>query len=112
MDRIGADIITEEQLPQLDRLQRLLDVQTELIKHGDSAGKRIESLCRQTDLLVQSVRQTGILKLAQFEKQREHLRKSYHHLQLSLIAQKEETKRQLHVVRRGKITIGTYLSNI
>lgn len=106
------NVIAKEQFHQIEQLQHLLTMQTEMFKQGDATGKHIESLCEQTNLLVRDISQKGTLKLKQFEKCREHLRKLYEQLQLSITARKQETERQLNMVRRGKNTLGTYRSNI
>ncbi len=106
------NVIAKEQTHQIEQLQHLLTMQTEIFKQGDATGKHIEALCEQTNLLVSSISQKGTLKLKLFAKQREHLRKLYEQLQLAITAQKQETERQLNTIRKGTKMIGTYRSNI
>jgi hypothetical protein len=112
MDIIESEITTKEQVYQLDELQKLLEMKIEMVKQGDSAVSRIESVCRQADLLAQSIKQSGILNQPQYEKRREHLKKLYNLLQLGITAQIESTTFQLYQIRKVKKTIGTYFGNI
>jgi hypothetical protein len=112
MNIIEEEDVTHEQINQLDHLQGLLETKMELIKQGDSTGSRIEPLCRQSDALAQSIKQSGILNHPQFAKRKEHLKKLYNLLQLGITAQMKETKKQLDNVRKVKKTIGTYLGNL
>jgi hypothetical protein len=111
MNIIEEEDVTQEQINQLDHLQGLLETKMELIKQGDSTGSRIEALCRQSDVLAQSIKQSGILNHPQFAKRKEHLKKLYNLLQLGVTAQMKETKRQLDNIRKGKKMVRRY-SNI
>jgi hypothetical protein len=106
------NVLAKEQSHQIEQLQHLLTMQMDMFRQGDSNGKNTEALFEQTNLLVSNLSQKGTLKLKQFAKQRENLRKLYEQLQLAITAQKQDTERQLNVVRKGTKMIGTYRSNI
>src|SRR4030042_4249058 len=102
MSAIDMNIIPEEKAELLDELQYLLERQIELIHKGDPAGKKVENLSERINVLVEKIRQTGIPELAQFENQREKIKKLYDCLYMAISAQKDETEQQLNRVRRGK----------
>ncbi len=105
-----ADVVADKQIRLLDGLQSLLEEQIEMVQHGDIDG--IEALSKQTNSLVGKCVQSGILERADFESQREKLKKLYEQLSLALSDQKTETGEQLSRIRRGKKTIAAYRGNI
>jgi ElaB/YqjD/DUF883 family membrane-anchored ribosome-binding protein len=96
----------------LDELQKLLERQIELVNRGEPAGKKIENLSEQINILVAKVRQAGILETEQFKNVREKIRKLYDCLYMAVSAQKDQTKKELNRIRKGKKTIVTYRGNI
>ena len=103
---------TDKQISMLDELQGLLEMQLKLARQGNSAGKQIEVLGRRADWLVEKITQAGILERAEFESERDKLKKSYEDLRLAVTAQKAETAKELSRVRKGKKTVEVYHNNI
>lgn len=112
MSSISTNVVPEEKAELLDELQNLLEQQIELIHKGDSSGKKFENLSERINILIEKIRQVGILELAQFKKQREKINKLYDCLYMAISAQKDQTEQQLNLVRKGKKAIVTYRSNI
>jgi len=112
MSITNMDIVPEEKTELLNELQYLLEQQIELVHKGYPVGKRIENLSMQVDVLVEKIKQTGILELAQFRNRKEQLQKLYGRLYMAISAQKDETAQQLSHIRKGKKTIVTYRNNI
>ncbi|MBN2183269.1 MAG: hypothetical protein JW715_15265 [Sedimentisphaerales bacterium] len=107
-----TNIVSDDRMLLAGKLQELLQKQIELVQKGRSAGKRIEELLLQTQILVDEIGLSGILDSEQFKKQKEQIRNLYAHLYMAISAQKDETSRQLSRVRKGKNTINTYRKNI
>lgn len=101
----------DEQINILDELQGLLEMQLKLARRGNSAGKKIEVLSKQADLLVEKITQAGILNRPEFKNQRENLKKLYEDLNLAVTAQRAETAEKLSQVRRGRKIVETYRGN-
>jgi hypothetical protein len=101
----------DEQIKILDELQGLLEMQLKLAHRGNSAGKKIEALSKQADLLVEKIAQAGILELPEFKTQKENLKKLYEKLHLALTAQSADTAEKLSQVRRGRKIVETYRGN-
>lgn len=112
MSSMNVNVITEQKAELLDELQNLLERQIELVHKGDPAGKKINNLSQQTNVLVEKIRQAGILESARFENQKEKIRKLYDCLYMAISAQKDQTRQQMNRVRKGKKTIVKYRSNI
>ncbi len=112
MSTESIDFIPVEQMHLLDELENLLEKQIEQIHQGDPAGRRIENMSMQADVLVGKIKQAGILELAQFINRRERIKKLYDNLHLAITAQKAETAKELNHIRKGKKTIVTYRNNI
>ena len=108
----AIEVIPEDQILLLEKLQSLLEKQIELVQKGDPGGKKFEDLSVQADVLIEEIKQTGILELAQFRNRKKQLQKLYGCLYLAISAQKDETARQLNLVRKGKKTLVTYRNNI
>ena len=102
---------TNKHISLLDELQSLLEQQLDLAQQGNSAGKQIESLSKQADLLVEKITQTGILERPESESQKKKLIKSYENLHLALTAQKADTAEKLSQIRRGRKIVETYRGN-
>jgi hypothetical protein len=95
----------------LNELQSLLEMQLKLVREGNSAGKQMNDLGTQTDLLVEEIVQAGILERPEFKSQKEKLKKTYEELHLAITAQKANTAEKLSRVRRGRKIVGTYRGN-
>jgi len=102
---------TDEQINMLDELQSLLEMQLKLAHRGNSAGKHIDVLGKQADLLVGKITQAGILERPEFRNQKEKLKKSYDDLHLAITAQRADTAEKLSQIRRGRKIIETYRGN-
>ena len=96
----------------LNRLTRLLEEQINIVLHSDITGKKVDDLIDQTQLLVKEIAQKHLLRKEQFAEQREHIKRLFNNLNLAVIAQKNETEKQLNHVRKGKKTIDAYQRNI
>lgn len=101
---------TEENM--VTELQSLLEQQIELVKHGNSAGGRIEVLSAQADSIVHKIKRAKILEQPGFENQRKQLQELYDSLYLSLTCQKAEVADKLGNVRRVRKIVGKYRNNI
>jgi hypothetical protein len=101
----------DELINMPDELQGLLEMQLKLAHRGNSAGKQIDLLGKQADLLVEKITQAGILERPEFESQRKKLKKSYEDLHLVITDQKADIAEKLSQVRRGRKIIETYRSN-
>jgi hypothetical protein len=101
----------DELINMPDELQGLLEMQLKLAHRGNSAGKQIEVLGKQADLLVEKITQAGILERPEFESQRKKLKKSYEDLRLAITAQRADTAEKLSQVRRGRKIVETYRGN-
>ncbi len=102
----SADAVSAQQTHLLDELQNLLKKQVELTQQGNITA--VESLSEQANSLVEKIAQTGILELAEFKNQREHLAKLYDSLSLAITAQKTETAEKLNRVCKGRRTLHVY----
>ena len=103
---------TDKQIHMADELLSLLEEQIKLVQQGNRAGKQIELLSKQADSLVGKIAQSGILESVEFRNRREHLKKLYDTLCLTITAQKADTSAKLNQIRTGKKTIRIYRSNI
>lgn len=112
MNTGDTDVIPKDQKRMLDKLRDLLEQQIEVIRKGEPAGKRIESLSMQAEVLVEKIKQANIPELAEYANQREQLKKLYDSLYMALSAQKADTKQQLNHIRKGKKILVTYRNNI
>ena len=101
---------SDRQVRLLNKLQRLLDEQTELARQGRLT--EIETLCEQTRSVVEEISRAGIPELDEFEEQRKHLARSYDSLRLTLSDQRDEVLRELNRIRKGRKTIGVYRDSI
>jgi hypothetical protein len=101
----------DELINMPDELQGLLEMQLKLAHRGNSAGKQIDILGKQADLLVEKITQAGILERPESESQRKKLKKSYEDLRLAITAQKADTVEKLSQVRRGRKIVETYRGN-
>jgi hypothetical protein len=102
---------TDKHVSMLNELQNLLEMQLKLVHEGNSAGKQMDDLGTQTDLLVEKIVQAGILERPEFKSQKEKLKKSYEELHLAITAQSAGTAEKLSQVRRGRKIVGTYRGN-
>jgi len=105
-----AGVVSEGQAYLYDELQNLLEKQIEMIRRGDIGN--FEALSKQTNSLVERCVQSGIFKGADFENQREKLKKLYEQLSLAISAQKAETSEKLSNIRKGKRTLHAYREGI
>lgn len=110
MNTNSVEIISDEQIHLLDKLQNLLEQQIGFARQGNV--NEIEALSKQANSLVGKIARSGILESSEFKNQREQLRKSYQDLCLALRTQQAENAKELSQVRKGKKTIATYGSNI
>jgi hypothetical protein len=95
---------------RLNDLKCLLQKQIELARQGNING--VETLSEQIGSLVDKIARPEILESAEFESQREQLKKLFQDLCLALAARQAETTKELSHVHKGKKTIKTYRSNI
>jgi len=100
MSTDSVEIIPDGQIHLLDELQSLLEKQIELVRQGKF--NEVENLSEQAGSLVGKMAQSGVLKSAEFQSQREQLRKLYQDLCLALTTQQAETAEELSRVRKGK----------
>jgi ElaB/YqjD/DUF883 family membrane-anchored ribosome-binding protein len=112
MSTISTKTDLEQDKELLDELQNLLEQQVKLINKGDPAGKKIEKISERVNVIVEEIKQAGIIESDQFKNQREKIKKLYDCLYMAISAQKDQTEQQLNRVRKGKKTIVTYRSNI
>jgi len=105
----NIEIITDEKI-HLDELLNILKKQIGLARQGNVNA--IEALSKQSNTVVGKIAKSGILESAEFQSQREQLRKSYEDLCLALSTQQAENAKELSQVRKGKKTITTYGGNI
>ncbi len=106
----GADAVLDKQISLLDELQNLLEKKLELAQRGDISG--VEALSKQADTVVEKIAKMGIPERADFENQRENLKKLYEQLSLAISAQKAETSKQLSGIRKGRKTLHVYREGI
>ena len=106
----SVEIIPDEQIHFLNKLQNLLEQQIGFARQGNV--NEIEALSKQAGSLVGKIARSGILESSEFKNQREQLRKSYQDLCLTLTTQQAENAKELSQVRKGKKTIATYGGNI
>jgi len=110
MNTDRVEIIPDEQIHLLDKLQNLLEQQIGFARQGNV--NEIEALSKQASSLVGKIARSGILESSKFKKQREQLRKSYQDLCLTLTTQQAENAKELSQVRKGKKTVAIYSGNI
>ena len=107
-----AEIAPEEHTYLLNKLKKLLEEQIQIIHQGNVNDDRIDNFNRQAELIVGKIVETGILEIEELNQQREQLKKLYNILNLAVIAQRDETARNLKHIRIGKKTIDVYQSNL
>ena len=112
MSTKGVDVIRDDRTCLLDQLQDLLEEQIELVQKADPAGNKFENLSIRADVLVEEIKRSRILQLAQFNDRKEQIQKLYDGLCLAISAKKDETAQELNRVRKGKKALVTYRSNI
>ena len=110
MNTNSVEIIPNEHIHLLDKLQNLLEQQIGFARQGNV--NEIEDLSKQVSSLVGKIARSGILESPDFKNQREQLRNLYQDLYLALTAQQAENSKELSRVRKGKKTIATYGGNI
>ena len=106
MNTNSVEIIPDEHIHLLNKLQNLLEQQIRFARQGNV--NEIEALSTQANSLVGKIARSGILESSEFKNQREQLRKLYQDLYLALTAQQAENTKELSQVRKGKKTIVAY----
>ena len=101
---------TSRSSSKLDDLKSRLKKQIKLTRQGSISD--VEILSKQTDALVQEIKQAGILEKPEFKNQWEQLRKLYQELRIATTTQKAGVEEELNHVRKGKKTIETYRKSI
>jgi len=107
-----AEIAPEEHTYLLNKLKKLLEEQIQIIHQGNVNDDRIDNFNRQAELIVGKIVETGILEIEELNQQREQLKKLYNILNLAVIAQRDETAKNIKHIRRGKKTIDVYQKNM
>jgi hypothetical protein len=113
MSTTNSEIISNDRINLLDKLQVLLEKQIDLARQGNLG--EFEALSRQADALVGKIVQTGILNPAEafFDGgRREQLQRLYEDLCLSIAAQKAGICENISQVRKGKRTIQAYRGHV
>jgi hypothetical protein len=112
MNTSTIEIAPEEHVYLLNKLKRLLEEQIQLIHQGSTNDERIETFNRQAESIVGKIVEAGILELEELSQQREQLKKLYNILNLAVIAQRNETAKNINHIRKGKKTIEVYRNSI
>jgi hypothetical protein len=107
-----SEIAPDEQICLLNKLKNLLEEQIQIIHQGNANNDRIDDFNRQTESIVEKIVESGILEIEELNHQRDQLKKLYNILNLAVIAQRDETTRNIKHIRRGKKTIDVYQSNM
>lgn len=107
-----AEIAPEEHTYLLNKLKKLLEEQIQIIHQGNANDDRIDDFNRQAELIIGKIVETGILEIEELNQQREQLKKLYNILNLAVIAQRDETAKNIKHIRRGKKTIDVYQKNM
>ena len=107
-----SEIAPEEQLYLLNKLKKLLEEQIQIIHQGNANDERIDDFNRQTESVVEKIVESGILEIEELNQQREQIKKLYNILNLAVIAQRDETAKNINHIRRGKRTMDVYQSNL
>ena len=107
-----SEIAPDEQIYLLNKLKNLLEEQIQIIHQGNTNDERIDDFNRQTESVVEKIVESGILEIKELNQQREQLKKLYNILNLAVIAQRDETVKNIKHIRRGKKTIDVYRSSI
>ena len=107
-----AEIAPEEQTYLLNKLKRLLEEQIQIIHQGNTNDDRVDNFNKQAESIVGKIVETGILEIEELNQQREKLKKLYNILNLAVIAQRDETAKNIKKIRRGKKTIEVYRGNL
>ena len=94
----------------LDELERLLKMQTALVQQGKIDD--VERLSVRISVIVEGMKQKGILELDEFKDRRGRLAELYRQLILTVAAQKDNIGKQLQRISEGKKTLGAYRGNV
>ena len=112
MKKNTVETVQHEDIILINRLTRLLEEQINIIHHSDITGRKVEILAEQTQALVNEIAQKHLLEMEQFAERRGHIQRLYNNINLAVIAQKDETEKNLKKIRKGKKTIVAYRGNI
>ena len=104
--------IVPEQIYLFNKLSNLLEEQIRKIHQGNASVDRIDDFNRQAEPIVKKIVESGVLENEELKQQREHLKKLYNILNLAVIAQRDETAKNIKEIRRGKKTIEVYRGNM
>lgn len=107
-----AEIAPEEQTYLLNKLKKMLEEQIQIIHQGNTNDDRIDDFNKQAESIVGKIVETGILEIEELSQQRENLKKLYNILNLAVIAQRNETAKNIKEIRRGKKTIEVYRGSL
>ena len=107
-----SEIAPDEQIYLLNKLKDLLEEQIQIIHQGNTNDDRIDDFNWQAESIVGKIVESGILEIEELNQQREQLKKLYNILNLAVIAQRDETAKNIKHIRRGKKTIDIYQSNM
>ncbi len=105
------EIAQQEDILLLNKLARSLEEQINVIQCSDISGKKTEAFAIQIQSIVDEITSKGLLDLEQFKDKREHIKRLYDNLNLAVIARKNETKKQMNHICKGRVTIDTYRNN-
>ena len=95
---------------KLNNLKMILKEQLKLARQGNFSS--VEALGERAAPIVEEISQSGDFEPAEFQGQREQIKKLYEELNLSLTIQKNHTAEELSRIRRGRKTIGAYRNNV
>ncbi len=107
-----SEITNDEQIYLVNKLINLLEQQICKIHQGNTGADRIDDFNRKAESIVKNIVESGILENQELNQQREHLIKLYNILNLAVIAQRDETAKNIKEIRRGKKTIEVYRGNL
>ena len=107
-----SENIHDERVNLLNKLKRLLEEQIRIIHQGNASDERINDLNRQTESIVKEIIESGLLEKKEYNRQMEQIRKLYNTLNLAVMAQRDETAKNINEIRRGKKTIEVYRGNL